>query len=213
MTDTAVTMGQVQQIRKMAKDKGIHRDVFQAALDNGTVGRCLDGIRDDLLITVGTPLVPPLGGRIHTVKVCKLQLDREWEEAINRVGPNTGANWNVREVGDLCPPSGTGVVKEEEHILLNYPIGGGGWDKALAWATQSKLIPNDPRRVFAMAEKRSTLHSDFGTRVVFVVSPIAYGFDGDWQACYAWWEEPQRGADLRSTADFGHTFVWFSFRK
>ncbi|TAL49202.1 hypothetical protein EPN83_01530 [Patescibacteria group bacterium] len=42
MTAKAVTTAQLEQIRKMAKEKGVSRDQFQLGLDNGMFARTLD---------------------------------------------------------------------------------------------------------------------------------------------------------------------------
>jgi len=44
MSIRPVTLGQVAQVRKMAVEKGLHRDVFQARLDDGTVAKFLDSL-------------------------------------------------------------------------------------------------------------------------------------------------------------------------
>ncbi len=45
MSMKPVTLGQVTQIRKMAVEKGIARDVFQIRLDDGTFAKFLDSLR------------------------------------------------------------------------------------------------------------------------------------------------------------------------
>lgn len=46
MTNKGVTRGQALQTRKMAIDKGVHRDAYQSALDDGTLARFLDTIKE-----------------------------------------------------------------------------------------------------------------------------------------------------------------------
>lgn len=45
MSIKPVTLGQVNQVRKMAVEKGVGRDVFQTRLDDGTVARFLDSLK------------------------------------------------------------------------------------------------------------------------------------------------------------------------
>lgn len=45
MTQKAVTTAQLEQIRKMAREKGIGRDVFQRGLDEGVFATALDEVR------------------------------------------------------------------------------------------------------------------------------------------------------------------------
>lgn len=66
MTIKAVTTAQLEQVRKMANDKGISKDEFQRALDSGSVATMLDGMRTrktvesliSLLTQIGTVEVP-----------------------------------------------------------------------------------------------------------------------------------------------------------
>lgn len=207
-----VTDNQGLGFARMARAKGVSRQQFAASEEDGTLGRILDGIKAGMPITIGTPLIPPIGGCIHIVKVRKLKLDREWWDAVGSAGPDIGRHSKVLKVGDLYPPTGTGVV-EEEHILLNYPDGDGGFDNALAWATQFSLVPNDPRRVFGMAKQHRTLHHNLGMSPMYVVAPIACSFDGGQQACCVWWGDMNREAYLNWTFNFSDGDVWFSFRK
>jgi hypothetical protein len=211
-----VTDNQGLGFARMARAKGISRQQLAVAEEDGTIGRFLDGIKAGLPIIIGPLIIPPLGARICTVKVKKLRLDREWQEALRAAGPN-GSDENVRQVGHLYLPTGTGVVEEEEHILLNYPNGGGRWVDALAWAAEFKLTPNDPRRVFGMAEQNTNLHRNLHRKLVvkpmFVIAPIECRFDHDRRACCAWWEDAKRATSLSWTGFFGGATDWFSFRK
>ena len=45
MSVKLVTLPQVQSLRQMANDKGVSREVFQAALDDGNFVRFLDGLK------------------------------------------------------------------------------------------------------------------------------------------------------------------------
>lgn len=207
-----VTDNQGLGIARMARAKRVPRQLWVIAEEDGTFSRILDAIRDGKPIIAGTSVIPPIGGRIHTIKVRNLHLDREWQEAVSDAGPNTGGDLNVRKVGDLYLPTGTGVVEEEEHILLNYPNGDGSLDRALFWAAQFKLVPNDPRRVFGMAEQHPNLHHEVGTNLMYVVAPVTCTFGGRRQACSARWNDAKREASLDWTGLFDEAHDWFSFR-
>src|SRR6185369_7204423 len=105
--------------------------------------------------SVLSEISPPEGGRIHIVRV-KVKLDREWQEAINLIGPNTPNNYRVRKVGHLYPVQGMNEV-EGELLLLNYFQGTGDWDKALRWAQEKQLKNTTPREVFAVGEQQPNL--------------------------------------------------------
>lgn len=187
MTITAVTNDQGTQVAKMARDKG----------------------KDGQTITIGTPLIPPPGCRIHILSVPVIH-DRDWQEAVNAAGPNTPADYNVRKVGDQYPPEG--VTGEEEFILLNCPSGG-SWDKAIAWAEQFGLERTAPRQVFAIGEHKPKLHRELGLNPMYVVATKECSFDGDQLACYVWWGGSEREVDLHWLSSCGHSHDWFAFRR
>lgn len=204
-----VTNGQGAQFMQMARGKGVNRARFQTALDDGTMGRVLDGIGAGLPITIGTPIIPPPGGRFHILTVPVVR-DRDWQEAVNAAGPNTPADYNVHKVGDqYLPEGGSG---KEELILLNFPSGG-SWDKAIAWAGQFGLERTVPRQVFAIGEHKPKLHEKLGLNPMYVVATEECSFDGNQRACYVWWLDSERGADLDWVSRFGSSLVWFAFRR
>lgn len=208
----SVSVAQIEQVRKMAGDKGIDRDRFQKfGLDNGLVALALDAVVLGLPITIGIPIIPPPGGRIHTVRI-KVALNRPWLEAVNTAGPDTPDNYNVRKVGDLYLPTGTGVI-EEDLILLNYPAGDGSWEKALAWADQFRLRKTDPRRVFAIGEGHPNFHKEVGIDPTYVVATEECSFVGRRQACVVWWSGSERRARLDWVSRCGYAHAWFAFRK
>ena len=212
MSKKLVTTAQAEQIKKMANEKGVPRQLFQDnLLDNGTMSRVLDGIKNGLPVTIGTQLAPPPSARLHVVRV-KVQLDQEWQEAINLASPDTPGHYNVRKVADLYPPTGVGVV-EEELILLNYPNGNGGWGKAIAWAEQFQLKRTDPRHVFAIGKDHPNFNHDVGVNPTYVVATKECAFGDVQQACYVWWDDSKRKADLRWVGFYDSARGWFAFRK
>jgi hypothetical protein len=206
MSDKLVTLSQVEGLRQMANDKGVGRDAFQAWLDKHAA-KTLDDLKSG---TLG--LVPPQGARIHCLTVT-VKLDRPWQEAVNLAGPNTPDNYNVRKVEDKYPATGTETV-EEDLVLLNYPSGDGNWEKALAWAESTgQLEKTVPREVFAVGEQHPTLHRTLGQNPMYAVATKECTFDGNRRACYVWWDDSGRRADLRWVSYFGYASGWFLFRK
>jgi hypothetical protein len=209
-----ISTPQLEQVRKMAGEKGIDRDRFQQlGLDNGLLAMALDAIVQGVPISIGVPLVPPVGGRIVTVKV-KTELFRDWRAAVSAGGPNTPADYdyNVWKVGGLYPPIGAGIV-EEELVLLNYPNGDGSWEKALAWAEQSRLRRTDPRRVFAVGKGHPKFNYEVGPNPCYVVATEECTFGDKLQACSVWWSGSERKANLNWVSYYGHSRDWFAFRK
>ena len=205
----AVTTAQLEQIRKMAKEKGVFLGAFQKALDDGTVSRFLDAIRDGLPINIGLIITPPPGGRLHPVRV-PVNPHREWQEAINAAGPNTPADYNVRKVGDLYPVT-TGPIANAEIILMNFGPDGGNWAKALEWAKINNLELTTPRQVFAIGEHQPKLHKELGMNPMYVVATTECTFAGDQRACDLWWHGAERGASLGWVGVYGDAGGWFAF--
>jgi len=203
--NTLVTSNQTDAVRDMANAKGVTRAQFQVAQDDGRFARFLDTLKVDL-----TALKPPPGARLHTVRI-RFKPDREWQEAVNAAGPNTPSDYNVRKVADQYPPSGTEEI-EEDLILLNFPKGD-GFDAARAWARSKQLEDTVPREVFAIGEQHPKLHEELGQNPMYVAATKECTFEGDRGACYVWWDDSGRGADLYWVENFGSSYDWFAFRK
>lgn len=204
-TSLPVTTSQTDAICKMANEKKVGRERFQKALDDGSMSRFLDSFKTDVSI------VPPKRARIHVLRV-KVTLDQSWQEAVNAAGPNTPSDYNVRKVGDLYLPSGIGE-EEQEHILLNYPNGGGNWNKALAWADEKRLKRTVPREVFAIGKQYPTLHEELGQNPMYLAATTECTFEGVRQASCVWWCGSKRLAGLDWVERFGRTLAWFAFRR
>jgi len=206
-----VTPGQTNAVRDMANAKGVTRAEFQAAQDDGRIARFLDTLKVDVKNIDLATLTPPPGARLHTVRI-SFKPDREWQEAINAAGPNTPSDYNVRKVGDQYPPTGTEEI-EEDLILLNFPKGDGFFDRALAWAASKQLQNTVPREVFAIGEQHPKLYEKLGQNSMYVAATKECTFGGDRCACYVWWNDSKRGANLRWVGNFGSSRDWFAFRK
>ncbi|KKU93513.1 MAG: hypothetical protein UY53_C0008G0011 [Parcubacteria group bacterium GW2011_GWA2_50_10] len=153
--------------------------------------------------------VPPEGGRVHILRVL-VQLDREWQEAINAAGPDTPADYNVRKVGNQYPSHGVGIV-EAEVILMNFGPDGGNWDRAIAWASQYGLKRTSPRHVFAIGEHNPWLHHELVVDPVYVVATEECAFEGYRNACRVWWRRSQRKCGLYWVEVCGYSSDWFAF--
>lgn len=172
--------------------------------DDGSVSRFLDGLKTGEILA-------PEGARVHLLQV-RVRLDEPWQEAVNAAGPDTPADYNVRKVGDLYVPTGTGE-DEQEYILLNYPAGNDNWDKALAWGAASGLKKTVPREVFAIGRQYPELHRTLGLNPMYVAATTDCTFGGFRQACYVWWDGAEREANLFWVSGFRGRCGWFLFRK
>jgi len=202
---------QGRETARLGRGIGLYSDVYQPALTDGRVRRFLVALRDGLPITIGTPIVPPPGCRIHTLTV-KVRQDREWQDAIDAAGPDTSSTYNVRKVGDLYPAVGKGT-RTEELVLLNYPRGDGSWEKAQAWAAEMRLHRTDPRTAFAIGEQHPNFHREVGINPIYVVETTGCSFAGFRQACRVRWRGARRWACLNGVADDGNARDWFAFRR
>jgi len=154
-------------------------------------------------------LVPPEGGRIHILHV-PVQMDREWQEAINTGGPNTPSKDYVREVGDQYPPK-SGVVKEEEIILVDLGPHGGRWHDAISWAKEYQLEITNPRHVFAIGEKKPWLHRELGVNYMHVIATEECLVVGNRCACDVWWYKSERKCEQQQLTVYGDSNDWFAF--
>lgn len=197
-----VTSNQGDAIRAMGNEKRVGRARWQRAHDDGRFAAFLDSL---------TEPVPPPGCRMHILKV-RVKLDEPWENAVNAAGPNTPKDYNVRKVGDLYLPAGTGE-QDQEYILLNYLNRDGSWEKALVWGAQEELLQTVPREAFAVGKQYPYLRSELQINPMYVVATTPCTFEGDQQACSVWWDGSKRGTNLRWTSALGHARDWFLFRK
>lgn len=217
-----VTTAQLEAVRKMAKEKGIGRALFQKAHDSGSLSRYLDSLKadeemgytplSDARIAELTAKAAGIGARIHVLRRVRVQQDREWQAAINLAGPNTPMGYNVRktEVSEQYQPVSKATV-EKDIVLLNYPKGDGNWDKATAWGKEAVLKNTNPREVFAIGEQHPTLHNTLGQNPMYVVAPTECAFGGHRYACYVWWHGAARRVNLRGVSSFVNSNDWFAF--
>ncbi|MEK7194727.1 MAG: hypothetical protein AAB667_00510 [Patescibacteria group bacterium] len=210
MTLKVVKTAQLEQVRKMATDKGVDSPMFQTnGLDNGLIARALDAVRYDHDILVVPKITAPVGGRIHILDGIPVVQDGDWDLAINNAGPNTGKDWDVRKVEHLYLPTGTGLQSCRLLLLNNN---GAGWQAALTWAKQyPQLKPTAPRHVFAIGETQPNLHKKLGMNPMYVVATTECSFEGNQRACGVWWDGAEREASLFWVSRFASSDDWFVF--
>jgi hypothetical protein len=157
------------------------------------------------------PVKAPEGGRILVVRV-PVNPGREWQEAINAAGPNTGSDWAVRKVGDQYPPQ-SGEPKEREIILVNFGKTIPDTQYALDWAKPYGLSPEPPRGVFAIGEHKPQLHRELKRSVVVVVSPVPCSFGDLRLVPGVWWNDAERSAFLYWFDNEWSDYYWFAFSR
>lgn len=222
MSRKPVTNRQAEQLRKIANEKNIGCPLFQQALDDGRFAQFLDSLKaydateyvpiSDARIEELTALATKAGARIHILRRIRVKQNREWQEAINLAGPNTLSHYNVRksEVSSQYQPV-TNKEVEKDIVLLNFPQGDGNWDKGTAWGSEAKLKATNPRENFSIGEQKPDLHRTLGQNPMYVVAPTECSFGGGRSACYVWWGDSSRGANLDWVSRFDGSHGWFAF--
>lgn len=163
----------------------------------------------DILAGMSLEIVSPTDGRIYAVRV-PVTLDRDWQEAVTVAGPNTQADGNVRKVGNLYQPTGTGRAWADM-VLVNFGSNGGSIEKAIEWAKPYNLKPTVPRQVFAIGEYRPKLDAELEMNPMYIVATTECFFEGYRQVCYVWFGGSRREAYLYWVSYVGRSDVWFSF--
>ncbi|MFZ2887019.1 MAG: hypothetical protein WA021_04340 [Minisyncoccia bacterium] len=157
------------------------------------------------------PVAAPKGGRIHIVRV-PFNPGREWQEAIDASGPNTGKDWDIRKIGDKYPPQ-AGKTIEREIILVNFGKTIPDTQHALDWAKPYGLQPEPPRGVFAIGEHKPNLNKELGMDYMGVVSPVECSFGGDRQVPCEWWDGSGRSVGLDWFGGDWDGSYWFAFSR
>ena len=165
----------------------------------------------ELIQRYSMPVAAPEGGRIHIVRV-PVNPAREWQEAIDAAGPNTGKDWGVRKVADHYPPQ-AGPVEEREVILVNFGKTIPNGQYALDWAKPFGINASDPRKVFAVGEHKPKLHRELGVDAMAVISLVPCTFVGRQHVPRSWWFRSERRTNLYWFLDSFHDYYWFAFSR
>ncbi len=205
-----VTVLQALNWQKMANEKGVTRK--QAQKHEKNISIALDAIKQGALVQIvpraTRTIEPPPWGRIYLVDNVPVQLDQEWQSAINEAGPDTPDHYDVRKVGNLYLPTGTGIVRAN-FILVN--LNGDHYQDALVWAKRSELPPASPRHVFSLAKAHPNLNIELGMDPCYMVSSQEVAFRGDARVCSVWFFGRGRGAYARWLESVRNAGVWVAF--
>ena len=177
----------------------------QALNENKTFPTALQRLIEEYSMSVKAPE----GGRIHVVRV-PVNPGREWQEAVNTAGPDTGKDWDIRKVAGLYPPQ-QGETSEKEIILVNF--GKSSSQHALDWAKPLGLRPVAPRGIFAVGEHQPKLNEELGMPYMAVVSLEECSFEGRRHVPYVWWNESGRRAHLDWFGSDWNDDYWVAFSR
>ena len=185
MTFKAVTTAQLEQVRKMANDKGIGKDVFQRGLDDGAVAAMLDRINS---LKPETPT--PLLARVDTIEVpavARFVAADHFKSGVAGITFWFGDNFKRHFLGKVEEnvPAATLAINRLNRSSVDGPIRRelGAEREEIALAHFYELIKNQPRG------ERGKLPTD-GTWIIayikddkgnlWAVRASWYSFDREW---------------------------------
>ncbi|MEK7616323.1 MAG: hypothetical protein AAB420_03915 [Patescibacteria group bacterium] len=212
-----MTLAQGGALAGRGIDKKVLRRTFEDYLNDGRATDFLEAMVQGKLYTnrlqlaIGIGLVrAPEGGQIVFIPNVPVQPSRPWIEALEAAGPQTDQHFNVRKVGDLYKPKGSGLVTRDL-VVLNWP--GHGLAEHLAWAKQYEalLTGTDPRTVFAAAEHNPQLHRKLGMDPAWLIATEECTFDGGAQLCYVFFDGDKRKSSLYWSSNVGLDDDWVAF--
>jgi hypothetical protein len=158
-------------------------------------------------MTVAT-IRPPSWGLVHLVNDVPVQLDADWEKAVNELGPASPPSYDIHWVGRLYPPTGSGMI-HSDFVLVNPADG--SYREALDWAAQYDLLPAPPRHVFALAKHEPELHHELGMDRLYVVSPVKQSFLGGARVWHVWFGGGRCEAGACLVEDVDRALAWVAF--
>lgn len=166
-----------------------------------------DGWFEKLQVTANA-----MGARVHLITKLVVDYKQSHNDAAMAGGPQTPSNYNVLKVADKYQPSENKEITETI-ILLNWPKGGGSYQKAVEWGLQNGLRKTTPHVPFAIGKQFPKLNYDLGPNPMYVVETTGCAFVGNARACNVWWSGASRGSSLFWQSSFGDGVDWFAFRK
>ncbi len=207
MSKELVTVSQMEDVRKMANEKGIGKKRFQLAIRNGAVSHFLNGLKSDSM-----ELLPPRGGKIHRLAV-EVKLDQSWESAIREAGPYCESLNKIWTLGDKFPPEGKGLITIDL-VLVNYPRGNGDMEHASEWAEKNGLYVTQPREVLTVGRQYPSLNKvlAFPEMVLKSTTGINIPTTGfDWWCCVEW-KGSRRGAIIDNEVSHFSDTTWYVYK-
>jgi len=151
---------------------------------------------------------------LHVLSKVPVDFHMPWQEAINRVGPNTSHDDEVRKVEarfETWKFGGERGKMVSDYVFLsgeqlNYRL-------VCESARDQGLLLTEPHEAFAIAQNNPNLDDELGANPMYLVATSARSFDGAGMACFAKWYGHQRGAGIEYTSAFTNDLYWFLFRR
>src|SRR3989344_8648063 len=133
--------------------------------------------------------------RLITIPQVPVNYDLDWNARIDQAGPNTGADWDVRKVGDLYVTERKGIVLTDIALVgFSQAVRS---EQALDFAGDWQLGRTmNPYEAFALPTHRPNLHRELGRNAMAAVSLEQREFQGERQVCSSWWLDDGRRCDL-----------------
>lgn len=152
-----------------------------------------------------------MGATLHLIEELPVNYGRPHNEAAMAGGPQTPSSYDVLKVADKYRAQPETVT--ETIILLNHFKGGGNYQKIVEWGLQNGLRRTTPHVAFTIGERFPKLNYELGPNPMYVVETTGCSWSGYLDACYMWWDDANRRADLNWRSSFGNDRDWFAFRK
>ncbi len=224
---TVVTKKQVDRFVGLVGKAGVSKDVFQRALDEGTVARFLRGVGAGQQITVGDPIFPPPPehGRVHYLDVT-YNPKLSWSRAVREAGPDTenfqsDHRSSIWLVGNKHQSSESGQVSTKLALVnFGHDISSGHNLYPARWAWRYRLSPASTRAVLSIPKCHPTLlrvlGKASGDTEGKMISLVSYdGGEGDYgyqDPLEIVWSENSRHVDFCWPGDHGfEKYVWFVY--
>lgn len=153
----------------------------------------------------------PGGGRIHVLPGILVREDEDWTQALESAVPDTPADYTIRKVGHLYPPTGKGEVRKD-FVLLHRP----GWslDQFLACGLANRLLGTTAARdVFAVGREKHELNRELGMDPIWVHATDVQTFGGFRGVPFVWWGGAERKADHDWVEHVGSAHGWCLFSR
>ncbi len=207
-----VTSRQGVQLAEFARKFGVSREDLATFLKDKTRReKFFSDLNTDNWFIQLQAEAKKIGAQLYLIPMIKVNYARPHKEAAMAGGPQTGNFYNVLKVADKYQPS-EDKLTAETIVLLNYPKGGGNYDKTVKWGLSNGLRKTTPHVPFAIGEELPTLNYDLGPNPMYVVETTGCTIDGNAAACNVCWDDAERESVLDLQSFLGDN-CWSAFRK
>ena len=170
-------------------------------------------------------LATKFGARTHVIRRIHVDQGRDWNEAINLIGPDTQGTSFVRKpnIGEQYLP----VSSQEDEfdvILFSYlgdrSSGEKLDDRMSSWVQEANVINTNPREVFAIGQRYRNFNTSVYRQAMSINCPSYCSFIGQRHLCFLSYTRSHfseriahRSIGLRIRDFLANEDDWFAFRE